>query len=131
MPQVTITIGGRSFSVACQPGEEEFLQTAASLLDTEATTLNTHMGRMPEAQLLLMSGLMLADKTVAMQEQMRVLELENSELRSRIDELEARPSPEPQRVEVPVVPLHVTETLMELAAQAEALADAVEDRGQA
>ena len=29
MPQVEITIGGRGFTVACQPGEEPYLQAAA------------------------------------------------------------------------------------------------------
>ena len=32
MPEIDITIGGRSFAVACQPGEEHFLRTAAPLL---------------------------------------------------------------------------------------------------
>ncbi len=33
MPEVQIKIGGRPFQVACQEGEEHFLQAAAQLLD--------------------------------------------------------------------------------------------------
>ena len=33
MPDVTIKIGDRSFEVACQEGEEHFLQSAAAMLD--------------------------------------------------------------------------------------------------
>ncbi len=40
MPQVEISVGGRSFEVACQPGEEAFLQSAARMLDHEASALS-------------------------------------------------------------------------------------------
>ena len=39
MPEVPIQIGGRTFNVACQEGEEHFLHSAASLLDNEAKAL--------------------------------------------------------------------------------------------
>ena len=39
MPEVTIHIGGRSFEVACQDGEEHFLHSAAKMLDDEAQAL--------------------------------------------------------------------------------------------
>mgnify|MGYP001764922852 CR=1 FL=1 len=55
-------IGGRGFQVSCQPGEEHFLRTAAQMLDAEAAPIVTQMGRLPEARLLLMAGLMLADR---------------------------------------------------------------------
>ena len=35
MPDVSITIGGRQFEVACQDGEESFLKAAAEVLDLE------------------------------------------------------------------------------------------------
>ena len=46
MPQVEISIGGRTFEVACQEGEEHFLHTAANMLDIEATSLSTQIGWM-------------------------------------------------------------------------------------
>ncbi len=69
MPEVTIVIGGRNFEVACREGEEHFLASAAAMLDEEARTLQDSIGRVPESKMLLMSGLMLADKTAALEEQ--------------------------------------------------------------
>ncbi len=121
MPDVTISIGGRDFQVACQPGEEHFLRAAAQLLDGEARPLVQQMGRLPEARMLLMAGLMLADKTAAVED-------ENRQMKARISELEQRATPAPERVEVPVIPSQVTETLAEIAARAEALAARLEER---
>ena len=51
---------------------------------------------------------------------------EAGELRAAIETLKTQPAPPPQRVEVPVIPAAVTEALAEIAARAEALAEAVE-----
>lgn len=44
MPELSITIGGKSFEVACQPGEEEFLHSAAAMLDAEAMPVSSRWG---------------------------------------------------------------------------------------
>ena len=76
---------------------------------------------MPEARMLLMTGLMLADRTASVEDELRGL-------KARIAELENGTAPEPLRIEVPVVPQSVTDTLAELAARAEALAAQVEEK---
>jgi cell division protein ZapA len=91
------------------------------MLDVEAQPLVAQMGRLPEARMLLMSGLMLADKTAAIEDELRQLKL-------KLAEIESRPVPEREKIEVAVVPPAVLETLAEIAARAEALAAAVEDR---
>lgn len=121
MPDLEITVGGRPFLVSCQPGEEHFLRAAAAMLDAEAQPLLTAMGRLPEAKMLLMAGLMLADRTAAVEDELR-------QLKARLAELEGRPAPEPQRVEVPVIPPQLVETLAEIAARAEALAARAEEK---
>jgi cell division protein ZapA len=118
MPDIDIIIGGRTFQVSCQPGEEHFLRAAAQMMDAEATPLIAQMGRLPETRMLLMAGLMLADKTAAVEDEARTL-------RARVAELEARPV---TMRDVAVIPAQVTETLAEIAARAEALAAAVEER---
>jgi len=50
MPQVEIAIGGRTFEVACQEGEEHYLQSAAAMLNTEASHLSDQIGRMCKAK---------------------------------------------------------------------------------
>ncbi|MDW4548089.1 cell division protein ZapA [Defluviimonas sp. D31] len=124
MPDVSITIGGREFQVACQDGEEHFLRSAAQMLDNEATTLVSQIGRMPEARMLLMAGLMLADKAAGLEDQVRAAE-ERALVAERVA-TDARAKP--QRVEVAVIPDAVTETFAEIAARAEALAERIEER---
>lgn len=118
MPELEVMIGGRSFYVSCQPGEEHFLRAAAAMLDAEAVPLIAQMGRLPETKLLLMAGLMLADRTAAVEDELRGL-------KSRIVELEARPA---ATQEVAIIPPQLVDSLSDLAARAEALAAKVEER---
>ncbi len=124
MPEMTITIGGRDFEVACQEGEEHFLRSAAKLLDNEATALIGQIGRMPEARMLLMAGLMLADKAAGLEDQLRSAE-ERAVVAERVA---ANARANPERVEVPVIPEIVIDSFAEIAARAEALADRIEER---
>ena len=124
MPDVRISIGGREFDVSCQTGEEHFLRAAAKLLDGEATTLIGQMGRLPESRMLLMAALMLADRTAGLEDQLRALE-DRAALAERVATT-SRASAD--RVEVPVLPQSILDTLAEIAARAEALADRVEEQ---
>ena len=117
MPDLEIFIADRKFLVTCQAGEETFLQAAAKMLDDEAGPLQAKVGRLPEVRMLLMAGLMLADRTASVED-------ENRALKARLAEIEARPVAER---EVPTIPQEVVDTLAELAARAEALAERVEE----
>ena len=70
MSQVTIQIGGRSFDVVCQEGEESYLKTAAAMLDQEAQKLESSGARITESRMLLMACLLLADRTAASEEKL-------------------------------------------------------------
>ena len=126
MPEVAVSIGGRTFEVACQDGEEHFLHAAAKLLDTEAQTLLDQIGRMPESRMLLMSGLLLADKAAGTEDQIRSLEKRIGALQAEL-ETAKEALLTPQTVEVARVPAEVTDTMAELAARAEAVADRVDE----
>ena len=128
MPEVEINIGGRSFDVACQEGEEHYLYTAAEMLDQEASTLTEQIGRLPESRMLLMAGLMLADKTAGVEDKLREMKAKLSDMESELEKLRGAPAPAAERIEVPVVPESVTESLAELAARAEALAAEIEEK---
>ncbi|MHA6344806.1 cell division protein ZapA [Roseivivax sp. CAU 1761] len=131
MPEVEVSIGGRTFAVACQAGEEEYLRSAARMLDEEAQVLVDQIGRVPEGRMLLMAGLMLADKTAGLEDRLKAAEAREAALAQQVADLQSRPAPDPQRVEVPVLPKGVTDTLAELAARAEALAGEIEERAAA
>ena len=113
MTDTIITVGGRDFTVACREGEERFLHGAAALLDAEARVLIDQMGRVPEGQMLLMAGLMLADKTASLQEKLRLAEEKLVAREERLAELEQGGA---------TLSEDMAERLSELAERAEALA---------
>ncbi len=119
MPEVKITIGQRDFEVACHEGEETFLKSAAKMLDDEASKLLDQIGRMPENRMLLMSGLMLADKTGAFEDQLSAAKAEIETLKKELEESRAQT----KTIEVPTIPQEITDSLAQIAARAEALAD--------
>ena len=139
MPEVTIEIGGRSFKVACQEGQEAFLRSAAQMMDSEAQALSSSVGRMPESQMLLMTGLMLADRVAGGEERQRLAEEKLRAREVRIAELENRPEVTPERVEVPVermvekevvretLPLDALDRMRRLAERAETMAGRLAD----
>jgi len=120
MPEIDIHIGGRVFQVACQEGEEHFLQSAASLLDSEAQALAEAMGRVPESRMLLMAGLMLADKTAGLEEELRTAE------RRLVSAAQAAPA-KVETVEVPVIPDNVVTSLADIANRAEGIVHQIEN----
>ena len=120
MPDVTIEIGGRVFTVACQDGEEGYLSAAAELLDREAQVLAGQGSRLTQDRMLLMAGLMLADKSISAEEELRTLDRRLAQQTRLLDEMQARPAPEPEVREV--VPDAALKRLDALAERAEALA---------
>ena len=96
MSQVTIEIGGRSFDVVCQEGEESYLKTAAAMLDQEAQKLESAGSRITESRMLLMAGLLLADRTAASEEKQTAndnnafSDSTNSEIMEHASKLEAK-----------------------------------------
>ena len=123
MPEVNIEIGGRTFEVACQEGEEKYLQSAAAMLDGEASVLAQQIGRMPEARMLLMAGLMLADKTSGLEDRLEKAEQELQQLRQSGA---GTTTTEIREVRVEVVPPSVQAAMGYAAQKAEEIADKLE-----
>ena len=92
MPEVNVTIGNRNFALACNEGEEPHLEAAAKLLSAEADTLQAQIGRVTEARMLLMSGLMLADKIKELEWQARASAERVKEMEGQLRAAEVRNS---------------------------------------
>jgi len=90
MPEIRISVGERTYTVACQAGEELHLQSAAGLLDNEAKTVLKSSKNVPESQLLLMAGLMLADRAASDDDQSSYAEHQLSELQTKLDASERK-----------------------------------------
>ena len=73
MPQVDILIQGRSYSVQCQEGEERRAHFLAAHINRHAARLVARLGNMPDAQLLLMTGMTVADELLEAQEELQRL----------------------------------------------------------
>ena len=82
MPTVEFNIGHKSYELACQEGEERLLRRAAAMLDTEARAILEQAGRMPEPRLLLLAGLMLADRMSATEDRAAAAERELGRLKA-------------------------------------------------
>ena len=72
MTELEISIGGRVFLVACESEEQEKVKNAAALINEEADSIQSKLGRLPEAKILLLSALMIADRLVDVEEVSRV-----------------------------------------------------------
>ena len=97
MPEVAINLGDKKFTVTCQPGEESALESAASLLNEEASYLVSEIGQLSEQKLLLMSGLMLADKMFSQSQKLTKCEAALEEALTKVKELEeGKSSPQAQ-----------------------------------
>ena len=128
MPEVTIKIGDRPFKVACPAGEENQLEAASAKLNVEAKVLIAHSGRVPESQMLLMSGLMLADRAIALEEKVKAAEVEMNSLRQSNKNITPEIKTVIKEVKVTSVPEELLESLAELSARAEAAADDLEQK---
>lgn len=128
MPEVTIKIGDRPFKVACPAGEESQLEAASAKLNAEAKVLIAHSGRVPESQMLLMSGLMLADRAIALEEKVKAAEVEMNGFRQSIKNKAPEIKTVIKEVKVISVPEELLESLAELSARAEAAADDLEEK---
>jgi cell division protein ZapA len=91
MADLDVTVAGRRRRLACEDGEEAHLERLAAMLDEEARRLAPRMGPVGDAQLLLMAGLMLADRLHEATETLKQAE------RALAQRQESRPSsPPPQ-----------------------------------
>ncbi len=129
MPEVSIRIGERLFNVTCRHGEEGSLNQAARLLDTEARALEGQSLRLAETQMLLMAGLMLADKHVAAASAKGQLEEAISRQEARIKDLESQV--EHGRTQAAPREGMASGTLARIAERAEALAELAERKSAA
>lgn len=62
MGQVTLSVGGRRYDLACRDGEEERLQALAALVDRKAHDAARVVGSANEVRQLLLASLLLADE---------------------------------------------------------------------
>ncbi len=90
MAEAKLTIGTRNFRVACEDGQEGYLQSAAALLDQFAKTLMQNNADISENQMLLMSGLMAADQAKAGERENMKIKSHHKDLETRLSRIESK-----------------------------------------
>jgi cell division protein ZapA len=62
MPQVQVTIGGRSYRLACNPGEEEHLARLGALVDAKISDIRGAFRDIDDQRIVVMAALGVADE---------------------------------------------------------------------
>lgn len=71
MPQVSISINGRSYPVACNEGEEDRIREFARQIDGKVAGFARQVGQAGESRLLVLAALVLADELAEANEALR------------------------------------------------------------
>ena len=82
MSEVEISVGGRRYTIACNPGEEKDVLQASEKLDKEAEHIVKSIGKVADVKLLLMAGLMIAGRIKTLDKEVSIKSEEISELQN-------------------------------------------------
>jgi cell division protein ZapA len=94
--QVTVSINGRNFDIACDDGQEQRVAALSREIDRRVAELARSVGQVGENRLLLMAGLIIADELAEARDRVTRLEAESAgdqgeaELTDRLDRLARR-----------------------------------------
>lgn len=72
--QITVTIAGRAYRMACGPGEEQHLTLLADMLDKRIEMLRSNVGEIGDMRLHVMAALTIADELSEARLRMDILE---------------------------------------------------------
>jgi cell division protein ZapA len=74
MAQVSVTINGRQFRMACEDGQEDHLSDLARELDARIADLRGKFGEIGDSRLTVMAALTIADELTEMGSRIKTLE---------------------------------------------------------
>ena len=86
MAQVTVTIDGKQYRMACDEGQEEHLIDLASRFDRYVTHLKGAFGEIGDQRVTVMAGIMVMDELSELQKRVRGMESEIATLRKTRDD---------------------------------------------
>jgi cell division protein ZapA len=86
MAQVTVTIDGKAYRMACDEGQEEHLMDLAQRFDRYVQHLKNSFGEIGDQRLTVMAGIMVMDELNELQKRIAGMESEIGTLRKTRDE---------------------------------------------
>jgi cell division protein ZapA len=79
MAQVTVTIGGRVYRLACNEGEEPHLEALAREVDAKIDSIRGSFGEIGDQRLIVMAALTIADELSEAQRTIAAMEAQAAE----------------------------------------------------
>ena len=113
MAQVTVTIAGRTYRMACGDGDEPRLERLAALFDGKIDEMRGAFGEIGDMRLHVMAALTIADELHETKERLAAVESDLASLKERFEAGEERAR---------AGEIYVTETLTRTAERIERLA---------
>ncbi|MFC3207297.1 MAG: cell division protein ZapA [Mesorhizobium sp.] len=86
MAQVTVSIDGKQYRMACDEGQEEHLADLATRFDRYVSHLKDSFGEIGDQRLTVMAGIMVMDELTELQKRVKGMESEVQTLRKTRDE---------------------------------------------
>jgi cell division protein ZapA len=97
MPQVTVTIAGKTYRMACAEGEEGHLEGLAAAYDARIEQMRTSFGEIGDLRLHVMAAIAQADelhetkrRIAALESEVAMLNSVNASRDERLERIEAR-----------------------------------------
>ena len=97
MAQVSVTIDGRKYRLACNEGEEARLESLAGVIDDKIGEMRASFGEIGDQRLVIMAALTIADnlaeardEAAAERKRSEAAELQAKAIASSLDELGSR-----------------------------------------
>lgn len=103
MPQITVLIAGKTYRMACGPGEEERLEGIAAMLDAKIGEMREAFGEIGDMRLQVMAALTFADLLVDAQARITGLEAQAQELKTLLAGADERRQANEDKVSAAVV----------------------------
>jgi len=85
MAQVTVTIDGKAYRMACEEGQEDHLTDLANRFDRYVLHLKSQFGEIGDLRLTVMAGIMIMDEVSELTRRASALEAELETLTSNRD----------------------------------------------
>jgi cell division protein ZapA len=85
MAQVTVTIDGKAYRMACEEGQEDHLSDLAARFDQYVGHLKAQFGEIGDLRLTVMAGIMVMDELSEVNRRLKNLEAEVGNLKSSRD----------------------------------------------
>jgi cell division protein ZapA len=85
MAQVTVTIDGKAYRMACEEGQEDHLTDLATRFDRYVGHLKSQFGEIGDLRITVMAGIMIMDEISELTRRVASLEGELDSLRSNRD----------------------------------------------